>query len=355
LTRHRAALLIAQSLLGLVLLAAWLWLVDLKEIGRTLSHARWTFVALAVGVGLLTGVLRTVRWRILLRPLAEVPLLDLWMVMLASTLVNFLIPLRAGEVARTLFLKQRRSVPIAASLATVAVDRAFDLAAVLALGGAGAIIVGGLEGRAWPFLLAGIVLIIAFAVFVGLAIFGRERQLAVVAHLLPKRLGSGLRERILGTVERFLEGFSTVGRQPLLLGPLFGVSLLAAVLDSAAFYTLIASLGVYAAPIGIVLGYALYSLTFLVPAAPGYVGTVEAFGSLVFTSIGLAPEVAASVVVLNHALFAVTVPALGIVGLWGLGLSPASAVRSLRGGGEALRSDAQGASEGEGVGPDAPP
>ncbi len=60
-------------------------------------------------------------------------------------------------------------------------------------------------------------------------------------------------------------------------------------------------------------------------------------------------------VVLNHALFAVTVPSLGIVGLWGLGLSPASAVRSLLRGGEALRSEAQGASESEGVGPHAPP
>lgn len=194
--RRRAALLIGQSLLGLILLAAWLWLVDLKEVDRRLGHARWAFVALAVGIGVLTGAMRTIRWRILLRPVVEIPLLDLSMVVLASALVNFTIPLRTGELARSLLLRHRGKVPIAASPATVAFDRGFDLESVLALGGAGAILVGGIQGRALPLLLAGLVLIVAFAPIVALAVFGRERQLARAARLLPKRLGSGIRRKV---------------------------------------------------------------------------------------------------------------------------------------------------------------
>ena len=159
--RRRIALLLLQSFLGLGLLIARVRLVDLSSVAGRLAAMQWPFVVVALGLGLLAYLARTARWRLLLRPIARLPLGDIIPIVFASTLINFLLPLRTGELARSLLLKQRRGVTVAGSLATVAVDRAFDLAIVLALAAVGAVLVPtgaslgpgwGLVGRAssWP-------------------------------------------------------------------------------------------------------------------------------------------------------------------------------------------------------------
>ena len=55
---------------------------------------------------------------------------------------------------------------------------------------------------------------------------------------------------------------------------------------------------------------------------------MEAFGSLVFSALGVGRELAASTVVLYHALNAVTLGIVGGLAMWALGLRPSTAVRS---------------------------
>ncbi len=325
---RRAGLLIAQTLLGLALLVAWLYLIDIEEVGQTLSQARWHLVLLAIVIGLASGVLRAQRWRIVLRPIAQVPLGDLWLINMASSLVNFVIPLRTGEIARSLLLKQRHRVSIATSLPTIAVDRSFDLVAILILGTVGTLSGIPLGGRMGTVLLAGGVLFLVFVVFVVFAILSGKRLLTLVARLLPSRLNSLVRERILGLLERFISGFTAVGKRPKALAPMFALSLLSAVMDGALYYFLFASLGSIQPPAIVLTGYSLFALTFLVPGGPGYIGSMEAFGSLVFSALGVGRELAASTVVLYHATNAVMLGVVGGLAMWALGLRPSTAVRS---------------------------
>lgn len=343
-TIRRAGLLIAQTLLGAVLLAAWLWVVDLKAVGRILGQAKWPLVLLAAALWIGTGAMRALRWRIVLRPISHVPFLELWMIGAVANLVNFVVPLRTGEVAKSLLLKQRHQVPFAASLPTVAVDRAFDLAAVLALGAAGALLGVPLDDRLSLVILAGGVLLLGFVAFVGVTIWGRPGLLTVLAQILPRRLGDSLRGRIVETGEAFLLGFSTAAQRPGDLALMVLLSLVAIIVDATGLYLLFLSLGPPATFAVIVTGFALLTLTCLIPAAPGYIGSTEAFGSLVFTSLGIGTELAASAVLLNHALMSVGIVSLGGVGLWALGLRPASILRSfLAGGGRASAQPQPGA------------
>lgn len=342
-TSRRKGLLIAQTLLGLGLLGAWLWAVDLAEVGRTLGQARWGLVLLAGGLSVSSSAVRSVRWRTVLRPVARVPLLDLWLISMASSLVNFVIPIRSGEVARGLLLKQRHKVSIAASLPTVAVDRSFDLLAVLVLGASGAVLGIRLDARLSAVLLAGGALMLAFAAFVGLAIWSRQRALALAERLLPKQLGARLRQRLLGVLESLMAGFTAIGRRPADLAPLLGLSLGAALIDAAMFYCLFVSLGALLPPSVVLTGYALFVVTFLIPGAPGFVGSYEAFGSLVFGGLGVRAELAASAVVLGHALNALMLGITGGAAMWALGLRPAAAVRAFAEGEAASMSAEQGA------------
>jgi len=326
---RRAGLLIAQTLLGLVLLVAWLWIVDLNEVINTLSRAKMTPILLAAALYISSWVIRALRWGIILRPIARVPILDLWLISTASSLVNFIIPLRTGELARSLLLKQRYKVSVSNSLPTVAIDRSFDLLAILIMGTVGAISGIRLESRLSIVFMAGSILFLFFAVFVSLVIIFGERMLGIADRLLSRRMDASLRSRIMGVIKGFVSGFVAVGRNPRGLIQMLILSLLTAMLDSAAFYCLLISLGEIVQVTIVITGYALFTLTFLIPGAPGYIGSMEAFGSLVFGAVGLGKELSASVVLLYHALNTIMLGALGGVAMWALGLNPSTALRSI--------------------------
>jgi uncharacterized protein (TIRG00374 family) len=320
LTRSRTALLVAQALFGIALLLAWARLIDLHALGQVLAHASWTFVVAGAGISLAAGVLRAQRWRLLLRPLVSVGLVDVWLIALASNLINFLVPIRSGELARVVLLKQRRGTSMAASLPTVFVDRSFDLMAVLALGTSGALMGVRIAGRGSEVMAAGAALLLAFLAFIIAVAAFRERFIGIFGRLLSRLLGERSRDWLLGLADRFLGGFAAVRHRPRDLAAMAALSLCASLLDAAAFAMMFIALGRMYPPSLIVAGFALFALTFLVPSAPGYVGSMEAFGSLVFTGLGVPSQVAAGAVVLYHALNVLVLGATGAPALWAVGL-----------------------------------
>ena len=328
--RHRRWLIAGQTLLGVVLLAAWLWIVDLEAVAATLRSARWAFVVLAIGVALISSGIRALRWRMVLRPIAMVPRLDVWLISLASSLINFVMPIRSGEIARSLFLKQRDSVPISASLPTVAVDRSLDLLALLVIGVVGVLSGLRLQGSLSIILVMGAGLFVGFATFVVLAVFWQERLMRVAEWAVPRFIGESIRSRLLGILNGLMTGFTAIGRQPRILIPLITLSIIAALLDAGVFYLLFVSVGNPVPPMVALTGYALFALTFIVPGAPGYIGSMEAFGSLVFGgALGIPQAASASVVLIFHALSALILGIFGGIAIWALGFRPSSAFRSV--------------------------
>ena len=325
----RAWMVAAQSLFGAALLVAWLWIVDLEAVAATLRTAQWGFVVLAVGIALTSSVVRALRWRMVLRPIAAVPPLDVWLISLASSLINFVIPIRSGEIARSLFLKRRDSVPISASLPTVAVDRSLDLLALLVIGAVGVLSGLRLQSSLSIILVMGAGLFVGFATFVVLAVFWQERLMRVAEWAVPRFIGESIRSRLLGILNGLLIGFTAIGRQPRSLIPLVALSLIAALLDAGVFYLLFVGVGNPVPPLVALTGYALFALTFIVPGAPGYIGSMEAFGSLVFGgALGIPQAASASVVLIFHALSALILGIFGGIAIWALGVRPSLAFRS---------------------------
>lgn len=327
--RRRGWLVAGQTLLGAGLLAAWLWVVDLRAVGATLGQARWGYVLLAVGLAIVSTLIRAFRWQVILRPVARVPGLDVWLISQASSLISFLIPLRTGELARALFLRQRNKIPIAASLPTVAVDRSLDLLAVLVIGAVGALSGLRVAGVMSTALTLGAALFAGFAAFVVLAIFSQRRMLALAERLLPRSLAEPMRHRLLGILSGLLDGFTAIGRAPRALLGLIGLSFVANLLDAAILLILFLGLGTVVSPLVVMTGYALFAITFLIPSAPGYVGSMEAFGSLIFGALGTGEIAAASTIVLYHALNTVLLGLGGGLAIWALGLRPRAAFQSV--------------------------
>ena len=279
---RREWIIAGQTLLGVALLVVWMRVVDLGVVAETIRQARWVYVLVAAGLGLVSTIIRSQRWRLILRPIATVPRLDVWLISQASGLINFVVPIRSGEIARSLFLKQRDSVPISASLPTVVVDRSFDLLALLVIGAIGVLSGLRLQGSLSIILAMAAGLFVGFGTFVVLAIFWQERLMRVAEWAVPRFAGENLRNRLLGILKGIMIGFTAIGRQPRSLLPIISLTFVAAILDAGVFYLLFVSVGHPVPPMFALTGYALFSLTFLVPGAPRFTRHMDAFGTSVF-------------------------------------------------------------------------
>lgn len=106
--------------------------LDWQQVSAGVRKANPVYLALAFAGICLGYFLRAVRWKVLLSPIAEAKLRDLF----ATTTVGFAAILfvgRAGEIVRPMWLPMRdRRIRPSAALVTIFVERMFDLASLMA-------------------------------------------------------------------------------------------------------------------------------------------------------------------------------------------------------------------------------
>src|SRR5258705_2384283 len=108
---------------------------DWAEIGRKMADANYALLALSAACATAMFPLRARKWRTILDPVApKLPFGPLWRSTAIGMMVNNVLPVRAGEAARAYPLtREVPSVSFAVSLASLAVDRAFDAMVVILL------------------------------------------------------------------------------------------------------------------------------------------------------------------------------------------------------------------------------
>lgn len=118
--------------LAVILLAIFLWNLDLSEVGLALANADGRLVAASVFLGLLAYWLRVVRWQFILRPTGRTRHSSAVMATVVGYAAITLIPARMGDLIRPLLLARRDRLPASATLASILTERIFDLWTVVA-------------------------------------------------------------------------------------------------------------------------------------------------------------------------------------------------------------------------------
>jgi uncharacterized protein (TIRG00374 family) len=279
--------------------------VHIEQLGLALMRARYVYLLPTI-VFLLAGlVTRAVRWRVLLSD--GLPLWRAFSIMNVAYLVNGLLPLRIGEVARA-YLATRATppVPVMKSFSTIIVERLLDLLAVVVLL-AFALTAGPLpdELRAAG-LFFGPAALVGFLVLVLLA---RQRTLTlnVAAQLVDRvKLLQRLHINIVTLLAHFLDGLTPLTDLQALLRALgwtaisWGFSAVAGHILMFAFF----DRGDWAATC---LYIAAAAFAIAVPAMPGNIGTYEASILLALGAMGY--DAASSTVV----IFAVMVHGINLL------------------------------------------
>jgi hypothetical protein len=264
-----------------------------------------------VGVGLATVFvfvelgLRSLRWQLLLRPMAQVALRRCAAYLTIGYFANTLLPARLGDLARAYLAGQTFGIGRLAVLGTIVVERLADgLFILLAVAVLGVSLAGG-ASLAWTALWLALVGAIGGA---GL----------VVAIVWVRSSGGGVyRGRLRSLLERVLVGAAAV-RTP-------GGFVRVTALTVAAFASAVAMFALIARAAGVDLSIAQCALAMgglalstTIPAAPGSIGTYEFVGLTILVALGLPAETALAIVVLVHIVATLPLALAGLISAWQL-------------------------------------
>lgn len=311
-----------RALIGFLISAVFLYVAfrgqDFGEIRDAILQANLWWVPVGLSLYFLGVWVRAIRWRILLRPLTTVPTAQsLLPIVIVGFMANNVLPLRAGELVRSLMLDRKHGVRKTSALATIAVERIFDgltMLAFLALSMAFVSLTSELRHLALISfgLFAGLLIGLFLLTFAGSLV---ERIMQLVLGPLPRSVS----DRIERMMESFLGGLGSL-RSRGDLAKVAGTSVIAWLCEASMYFVLAMGFGgaVRSSMNAAVtlLTTAVANLSTLIPGAPGYVGQFEYGVKLVLSEVvGISEGQALAYAILVHAVLYFPITIIGIV-IW---------------------------------------
>lgn len=288
--------------------------LDWQQVSASLRKANPYYLAAAF-VGICLGYfIRAVRWQVLLAPIAKVSLRELF----ATTTVGYSAVLmvgRAGEIVRPMWLPMRdRRVRPSAALATIFVERVFDMASLISFFSISLIwfrVPPGHEAEMASIQWAGNLLLAGVIVgIIGLVVYHRFSPVFIdwMAWLIDRRfIPKRIREMILSLMEQFATALDIL-RSP-------------KEIFLASFWTLVLWLSIAIPTWLIILAFGfdmrfvdstfvmgVASLGTLIPTPGGAAGAFHAATGASLTLLNVEREQAAAIAIVMHLIY--FVPAL---------------------------------------------
>lgn len=319
-------------LIGILMLALVLSFINLSDTLRTLQKELSTprgifFACLASLSFMLAFVFRALRWRLFLNPVKQVSRIKVVQLFLVGVFLNFLLPIRIGELAKCLVLKRTEKIDIGRSLPTITMDKIFDLLPAIFV-----IVLAPLLGekfdiKLWSVLLLSLGILVGVILFVALMAWKRELALSLL-HTLTKFLPGKLGEKIEGFATGFVDSLLASVKHPRIFLQAALLTSIAVSLDG--LYNMFGfwTIGYPISFAQAVFGYMLFNLFYILPNPPGQVGSNEVVGLLIFSGLlGIPPEVVTAEIIFYHAWSALMMSMLGMGSLSALGVTLSHAMK----------------------------
>ncbi len=308
--------------LSLALVILLLQRTDFQKLAFAFRRANYLYCLPMIAIAILGVLVRAYRWRHIMAPLHRASLRNLFSATMIGFMAIDILPARLGEVARAVLIGRKEPVSKSGALATIVVERLFDIFTLLLLLvwvlfsmshstlPLDAVYINTLKG-------AGTMMLALFVGALSFLVFLRFKTTATLnfVRLCLRPLPSSVRTRILTFLESFVAGLTTIR---------MGKDLLWIILYSALLWSLYGLGNIFMLKAfgietpGFVPFYLLVVQAFAVgiPSSPGFVGTYHAA-----VVAGLAPfyadeSVRLSFAILSHFLIFVPVILYGLALLW---------------------------------------
>ncbi|HZS76459.1 MAG TPA: lysylphosphatidylglycerol synthase transmembrane domain-containing protein [Ktedonobacteraceae bacterium] len=325
-----------KGILGLLVGVGFLLLVfrlvdlpaTLRIITQQVRTARgMVMTLLASTVFVLAFTFRALRWKLFLNPVQKVRTFTVIRLFLIGVFLNFLLPIRAGELAKSLILKRSRGLPISQSLPTITMDKAFDLLPALFLLTIVPLLGVQLDSRFWYVLWLASACLIGLIFFICLAAWKRSMAHSLL-HKVTAIFPGGIGGKIESLVTNFVDAMLLSARDPRILFSALLLTAIAVTCDGLYNFFAFWAIG-YPITVGeAIFGYMLFNLFYILPNPPGQVGSNEVVGLLIFTGLLHIPADSVTAMVLFfHSWSGVLMCAMGLLSLSTLKVSFSSMLK----------------------------
>jgi uncharacterized protein (TIRG00374 family) len=290
-------------LLGLAVGGLFVWLAfrgtDIEGVKSSFKAADYTYIMPVVFLSFIVQLLRSYRWGVILEPMEKMGQLTLFSITSVGFMAITLLPVRMGEIVRPYLISQKSSIKLGSSLATIVVERIFDMLTLMIVL---LIVLVKIELPQWIFRSACSILIIFIPLLFLLIFFAVKREVSAkgidrILGKLPHKLSS----RLMRLFHSFIDGLQIL---PDLKRTIFVVflSLLIWGLIGISTYLLFSSFPSMG-QLPLAAGYAVLVITALgvaLPTAPGFIGNYHFSCVLGLTLFGIPKTDALTFAILLH-------------------------------------------------------
>jgi uncharacterized protein (TIRG00374 family) len=318
--------IVVSLVVGILLLVALIWWTGIEEIGAVIGSASPLWLVVSAAVILPAYILRAIRWRLLLFPVKKSVSVSntFWSTALGS-MVNTIIPIRLGEFVRAYTLGEKEEIGFAPGLSSIVVERTLDLIGLLTIGIATMLLVStqaDLSSLAVNIFTAVAVFIAAVLAVIIVGIKKEDLIIRLLTRTTSKiPIVKKYTTRMADFASSLIKGLQGLSQNPKMFITNMSITwILWLIYTSATYFTFIA----FNSPLAFVaaiLGGALMSLSHILPATPGYVGSYEAFWWAIFFSLGVPENLLTATALISHLVGLLPIIILGAISVVWLGIS----------------------------------
>jgi uncharacterized protein (TIRG00374 family) len=351
----RRVTLTAGSLMIVLAFALMTLYLDPAAVLDSMADADPVLLVLAAAVYLLSWPLRGMRYRDIL---ATIGYRESWGFLTGAVFIsqtgNLVFPARAGDAVRAYVVKARRGIPYPSGIASLAVERVYDLLTIAVL--AGVVLVGFVATGSTAELQAALLgepvegsqaqsgqTALVVAATVGLAALLAVTVIVYTARSETNYVRRGIRrlssdsyaDYVAGVLEQFAGDVQTVARDRRVFARVGATSLVIWTLDVVVAIVVLLAFGVEV-PSSLLVGVGFFAVSVgnlakVLPLSPGGIGLYEgAFTLLVVTLTPIGAVTALSAAIVDHAIKNIVTILGGVVAMAVLNISLTTAVEESR-------------------------
>ena len=312
---------------GILLLIAIFWWTGIDEIGEAIGSASPLWLGASAAVIAPAYILRAIRWKFLLFPVKKTVRFSntFWSTALGF-MINTIIPIRLGEFVRAYTLGEKEETGFAPSLSSIVVERTLDMIGLLCIGIVTMLLVSTQAELSNLALSIFIAVAIFIATVLTVIILGIKKE-ETIMNLLTKTVSKipfikKYTNRIADFASSLIKGLQGLSQNPKMFTANMALTLILwLIYTSATYFTFTA----FSQPISFaaaILGGTLMSISHILPATPGYVGSYEFFWAIIFLTLSGAEETTlVAMGVTSHLLGLLPIVILGCISIVWLGVS----------------------------------
>lgn len=272
--------IILTLIFGGILVFIWLNFINFTQVLDYLKKMDYKWAILSLLAYSITYFVRAARWKVLLDPTVKMPYKQISLIYWAGLLINFIIPIRIGEIAKSYIIKKINGVPISKSLASVFLDKIADFLPIILL----FILVPFLPATTSTvrfFLWVLMIIFLLMAAFLSLVII-KKRGIVAISDRYFSWLGEKWTAIIANILEKFIEGIEVIKSSKIIVLAII-YTLIALLFDTLYVVLMFKAFGYNINWVMALFGYTLFNLSFIFPSPPAQVGTTEAIHIIIFT------------------------------------------------------------------------